>query len=266
MSIVTTKDELLSLFSDLGLKTGDDIMVHSSMRTLGHVVNGALDVIDALVECVDINKGTILMPSHTGQLTDPSEWTNPPLSKEHVDILTSSMLPFDKKITPIRGRGIVSETFLSYPGIRRSEHPLNSVSALGKRSSFYTNNHDFDEPEGINSPVGKLYKNNGNILGIGVNRFTAIHLAEYIADVDYLINGNPSVLYKRKNGRNIFKQIKKYPGSSDNFNKVLPILRGENLINEKNFKLGTMTYFTIRPVIDCIVDLLKSDPKLLIRG
>ena len=267
MQLVTTKEELINIFKDIGLETGSDVMVHSSMKSLGYLVNGALDVIDALIECVDINKGTVLMPTHSGQLTDPSEWIDPPIPKKDINTIKKYMLPFDKKRTPVRRRGLIPTTFLSHSNVQRSSHPLNSVSALGKKAKFYTEQHDFHAPEGINSPIGKLYKNNGKVLGIGVgvNRFTAIHLAEYLMDVDYLNNNNPTVLFENSNGKNIFRRINKYPGASENFIKILPSLRSNNLIQERDFKLGIMTCFSVKPVVDCVVDLLKQDPEFLIK-
>ena len=77
--MVTAKEDLLQLFCQLGLNITDDVMVHSSMRSLGYVVNGAVDVIDALITVVGLDEGTILMPAHTGQLSDPSGWSSPPL-------------------------------------------------------------------------------------------------------------------------------------------------------------------------------------------
>jgi aminoglycoside 3-N-acetyltransferase len=268
MSLVTTKSELVELFHELGVSKGDEIMVHSSMKSLGFVINGAIDVIDALIECVDLSKGTILMPTHTGQLTDPAYWKNPKIAKESVEMVRNSIKPFDKKLTPVRGRGVVAETLLSYPKVMRSDHPLNSVGAIGRSADFYTNSHKFDEPEGIDSPIGKLYQRNGSILGIGVgfDKFTAIHLAEYIVDVEYLYKENPIVLSGCKDGVNYFECIKKYPNNSDNFIKVLPILRDNNLIKEVSFKNGIMTYFRLKPVVDHIVELLDRDPYFLVES
>jgi aminoglycoside 3-N-acetyltransferase len=265
--VVTTKKELIIAFKDIGLHTGTDLMVHSSLKSLGYVVNGASEVIDAIIECIGINQGTLLMPTHTGQLTDPSFWKKPVFTPSQARVIKENMLPFDKEKTQVRGRGILSTTLLTYPLVERSNHPLNSVGALGKKAKFYTEEHDFDSPEGINSPIGKLYQANGKVLGIGVgvNRFTSIHLAEYLMDLDYLYKDNPVVLYENKEGENIFNRIKKYPGDSENFNKILPTLREKKIIFEKKFKLGVLTCFSIKPVIDAIVELLQENPDFLIK-
>lgn len=265
--MVTVKEDLLTLFRRLGLQTSDDVMVHSSMSSLGYVVNGAVDVIDALLMTVGVNEGTILMPAHTGQLTDPSEWKSPPLDKESTAIVKEAMNPFDIKLTPVRGRGVIAQSFLTYTGVKRSNHPLNSVSALGKRADFYTSSHNFDEPEGLDSPIGKLYESQGKVLGlgVGVSRFTAIHLAEYIADVEYLRSNNPRVLLKREDQKNVFQTIQRYPSQSDRFTNILPILRDQDLITELEYNGKIMTCLPIKPVIDCIVHILKKDPLFLIR-
>ncbi|MDG2072931.1 MAG: AAC(3) family N-acetyltransferase [Pseudomonadales bacterium] len=63
-----------------------------------------------------------------------------------------------------------------------------------------------DEPEGLESPTERLYENNGKVLGngVGVSPFTAIHLAEWIANLEYLSLNKPGVLFKRQNQKNIF--------------------------------------------------------------
>ena len=264
--MITTKDDLINLFLRLGLRENDDVFVHSSLSSLGYVVNGPSDVIEALFEVVGWKKGTVLMPAHTGQLTDPSEWIKPQLDKKNVDIVKANMRPLNLKLTPVRNRGLVAQSFLNYPGVTRSNHPLNSVSALGKRADFYLSSHSFDEPEGLDSPIGKLYENNGKVLGIGVgvSSFTAIHLAEFLADLDYLNVDNPTVLFKRENEQNTFRTIKKYPGSSEKFTNILPLLREKKIITELKFNENVMTCLSIKPVIECVVDTLKKNPLFLI--
>ena len=263
---ITTKNDLKELFYKLGLSSGDDIMVHSSLSSLGYVVNGALDVIDALVEVVG-KSGTILMPAHTGQLTDPTEWNSPQVSEKFIEIIKKNMNTFNAALTQVRSRGIISSTFLSYPEVMRSDHPLNSVSALGERSEYYTNEHYFDEPEGINSPIGKLYKNNGKVLllGVGLKRCTAIHLAEYIADVEYLYINNPVVLKENIGGNNKFVPIKKYPGTSEYFDKYIPELNDKGYLVKENFRSGDVILFEMKHVVDFIVSRLHLDPQCLIK-
>ena len=163
--------------------------------------------------------------------------------------------------------GVIPSIFLTYPGVNRSNHPLNSVSAIGSKSLYYTSEHDFHEPEGINSPVGKLYKKNGKVLllGVGLSSCTAIHLAEYIADVDYLYNDNPVVLKDNIEGLNNFVQIKKYPGTSEFFDQYITELNDKDYFINKKFGLANIIIFEIKPVIDFFVAKLQDNPHCLIK-
>ena len=67
IELVTNKVELVKLFHRLELSEGDNVMVHFSMISLGVWVIGAVDVAEALIECIGLDKDTILMPVHSGQ-------------------------------------------------------------------------------------------------------------------------------------------------------------------------------------------------------
>jgi aminoglycoside 3-N-acetyltransferase len=59
----------------LGLRAGMHVIVHSSYKSLGHVIGGPAAVILAL-EKVVTESGTILMPTFTESLCDPSTEEN----------------------------------------------------------------------------------------------------------------------------------------------------------------------------------------------
>ena len=261
---LTTKDDLVSAFNTLGVSEGIEVMVHSSMSSLGYVVNGALDVIDALLEAVG-PEGTLLMPAHTGQLTDPADWKDPELSPAWVDSVRRNMKPYDPRLTPVRNRGLVAQTFLSYPGVLRSSHPLNSIAAKGKYAFEYIEKHHFDESEGPNSPCGVLYDRKGSVLLLGVSlaSCTALHLAEFLADVPHLYQSSPSVLKVDEAGFKGFFRMKRYPGSSQNFVNLLEEAKREKIIYEVEFGSATLLFFRIRPIVDLLVGKLQEDPKYL---
>ena len=71
---VLTKKELKQIFKKVGVKNGMKLMVHSSLSKLGYIVNGAEDVIDALLEIISLRKGTLFIPTHSSQLTNPVHW------------------------------------------------------------------------------------------------------------------------------------------------------------------------------------------------
>ncbi len=263
---ITTKNDLVEVFGQLGLKQGMEVMVHSSLKSLGFVVNGPLDVIDALLQVIG-KEGTLLMPSHTGQLTDPAEWKNPPLPSEEVEVVRRCMNPFDPKTTPIRNRGVIPQVFLMYPNVSRSHHPLNSVLAQGRQAESYTQSHPLHSSEGMESPIGKMYQRGGYMILIGVTlaQCTAIHLAEFIADVSYLKKKSLKVLCRGKDGNNEFVHLERYPNGSEHFDKVRRETQGQGLFKEINFRSGTLIMFSIKPVVDFVVRRLKEDEEYLLK-
>ena len=71
-----TEDRLVEDLATLGLGPGAVVLVHTSLSRLGWVSGGAVAVIIALQRAVR-SYGTILMPTHSGGLSDPALWENP---------------------------------------------------------------------------------------------------------------------------------------------------------------------------------------------
>lgn len=65
-----TRASLARQMRENGLTLGGTVLVHSSLSSLGWVAGGPVAVIQALLDCVG-PQGTIVMPTHSGDLTDP---------------------------------------------------------------------------------------------------------------------------------------------------------------------------------------------------
>ena len=76
--------------------------------------------------------------------------------------------------------GKTAEMFRKWPGALRSDHPARSFAALGKKVAYLIENHSLEDIFGETSPLGKLYKLNGQILliGVGYDKCTSLHLAD----------------------------------------------------------------------------------------
>lgn len=161
MSPVNTAASLAADFRALGLQSGTILMVHSSLGRVGWTQRGPATVIQALLEVLG-PAGTLVMPAESPQLSDPT----------NQDV-------FDPQATPTT-MGAIAEAFRSYPGTRRSSHPLVSVCANGRHAQEITAEHALELCEGRGTPFEKLYDLDAwtLLLGVGFNRCTSLHYAE----------------------------------------------------------------------------------------
>jgi len=170
-------------FMALGVKPGDIIIIHSSLSNIGWTVGGPVSVIRALMQTLT-PEGTLVMPTFSGDNSEPSKWENPPVPESWWDTIRKEMPAFEPDITPTRGMGTIVDTFRRWPNVLRSNHPMSSFAAWGKHAKFITENHELIGDLGEGSPISRLYELNGQILLVGVNHEnnSSIHLAEYRSD------------------------------------------------------------------------------------
>ncbi len=175
-----TVSSLTDDLKQLGVKRGDMIIVHSALSSLGWVCGGAQAVVEALIKTVG-EEGTLIMPAQSPDWSDPEEWCEPEIPQEWWSIIKKEMPAFDPAVTPTQEMGAVAEYFRTYPGVIRSSHPLESFCAWGKHKEFVTKEQPLDFAMGENSPLEKIYSQDGKVLliGVGYNSNTSMHLSEH---------------------------------------------------------------------------------------
>jgi aminoglycoside 3-N-acetyltransferase len=159
-----TKKQIQDVLLRSGMKVGNHLLVHSSLRQVGPIDGGADALIDALLETVG-SEGTLAMPAFN--------YTRP--------------LPvpyFDVRSTPSRA-GILTEIYRKRPETLRSLHPTHSVAAQGRRAAEFLADHLKYMAFGVGSPIDRMMQAGGYVLLIGVTHLanSCIHIGESYSGV-----------------------------------------------------------------------------------
>ncbi|GIE81355.1 AAC(3) family N-acetyltransferase [Actinoplanes philippinensis] len=181
-----TRNALVADLSGLGVPEGGILLVHCSMRRLGWVDGGAATLLAAL-RAVCGPAGTLVMPAQTpnNSLTSPVYRAATAGMTDAERLAYEDGMPgFDRDVTPSYGVGGLAEHLRSQPGALRSRHPQTSFAALGPAAGEVVGVHDLDCHLGERSPLGTLYRLGATVLllGVGMDKCTALHLAEYRLD------------------------------------------------------------------------------------
>ena len=213
-----TRDSLAHDLRTLGIGAGMTLEVHSSLSKLGWVCGGSVSVVQALMDVVT-ETGTLLMPTHSPNYTDPANWCNPPVPQEWWPILYEQMPAFDPRLTPSWGMGLVAETFRTWPEVLRSSHPAVSFAAWGRHAQTLTSDHSLDYSLGEQSPLARLYELDGSalLLGVSYESCTSLHLAEYRAPHPTLVTEGGPIL---ENGRRVWKTYQDIELDADQFPEI----------------------------------------------
>ncbi|MGV9342021.1 aminoglycoside N(3)-acetyltransferase [Streptomyces sp. NPDC003688] len=175
-----TRDTISAKLRELGVEPGETLLVHSSLSSLGWVNGGPVAVVQGLLDALGPT-GTLTVPAHSADLSDPAYWRNPPVPEEWWDEIRTTMPVYDPRITPTLGMGVIPETVRTWPGALRSAHPQTSFAALGPRAAEITEGHAPDCRLGEHSPLARLERVGARVLllGVGYGSCTSFHLAEY---------------------------------------------------------------------------------------
>ncbi len=166
--MLTAKD-IARAYAELGVKSGDSVLTHSSFKSLGPVENGADTVVQGILQAVG-PEGTVIFPTLCQQ-----DWGHV-YENWHMDA------PSDV--------GYLTNYFRKLPGARRSDQATHSVAALGKEAEWLTATHGQsglrygifgDTCFSADSPWEKMYAMNTHMVFMGCSFIycTIKHLAEY---------------------------------------------------------------------------------------
>lgn len=163
----------LSLIADLqrlGVRPGDVLMVHASLRTLGPVVGGAAVVVHALLDAVGPDGTLVAYVDFEPFFEDDDE----------------EIPAFDGRIaSAARDHGVLHEVLRTWPGALRSPHPDAGVVTIGRLAEWLVREHPFHYGYGPGTPFARAVEANVRVLMLGapLDTITLLHHAEHLADI-----------------------------------------------------------------------------------
>jgi aminoglycoside 3-N-acetyltransferase len=254
ISASVSKEDIKTGLRELGLKKGDAVGVHSSLSQFGYVEGGAGAVIDALLEVVG-EEGTIVMPTHSSNLLKVE------MSPEQKAMGVSwlfRILPYDPEKTPCT-TGLIPETFRKRKGTVRSAHPVTSLAAKGSKAKEIVE----AGRESVRGGWQKLLDVGGYVLllGVGLDRCTAMHLAENRVQF-------PRHILEKVTPPKEF--VEKYPekewewdfGPYPDFAKLEEPCREHCIMKTVKVGEATLKLIRLRELIDLYTEYLTKNPDL----
>lgn len=254
-----TVESLIEDLRRLGVREGDSLIVHSSLSKIGWVSGGAVAVIQALMQAVT-PEGNLVMPTHSGDYSEPSKWMLPPVPESWWETIRETMPAFDPKTTPSRGMGAIPECFRTFESVRRSDHPALSFAAWGKNADWIVRGHSLEFSLGERSPLARLYDLDGKVLLLGVmhDSNTSFHLAENrVPNPPLTWEGAPVM----ENGERVWRKYREVAFDTDRFDEI-----GEDFEADCEVKIGKVgvaesRLFRQRDAVDYAVGWLNRHPR-----
>ena len=168
-------DDLLQGFRDIGVRQGDALFFHSSLRSFGRVEGGPEAVIDAAVAAVGA-KGTVAVPTFVQKLN--GEYASYSARAEVWDV--------EKSRSDV---GRITEVFRRRPEAVRSDDPCNSMAAIGAEARAVMCRHHLargratpweERSYGHGSPWDWLVERNAVylLMGVAMNACSLLHYVQ----------------------------------------------------------------------------------------
>lgn len=232
-----TQAEIVQGVRQTGLHTGDVVLVHSAMRTMGRVLGGADAVVAAVLEVVG-KRGTLVVPTFTFAHEREDEPVIDPRSDP------SEM-------------GAITEAARTYPQALRSTAYRHSFAAIGRRAEVITCVDPALPVFDLRSSFGVMLALDTQIfmLGMTYSSCTSFHFAEWLCEVPYRRTIDIDVKIRRADGKVIPQvmtdyQPHTYTGTRHpDFNKLGRMLEERRLVGISAIGNAVVRRFSMRDLV-----------------
>lgn len=231
-------DDLCSL----GIRPGDIVLVHSSLKSLGVVPGGPETVIRGILNAIG-DAGTLLMPA---------------LSYMQVPHHIHNTLQTPSNV------GTLPEYFRKREGTLRSVHPTHSVCGIGKAAGkLFANHHRDSTPCGPNSPLNLMIELDAKIimLGCGLCPNTTMHALEEYVPPPYLFGEDCAYTITDWSGKTYTKTYRKhgFQGWRQRYDRIIEVPNAE-IVRTGKVMDADVFLLNSRALKSAVLAKLKEEP------
>ena len=223
---------------DLGLKPGDTVLVHASMKAL-NTARTPEEIIEDIQQVLG-GEGTLLFPALTYESVNRDQ---PVFDSETAEPCV----------------GLLPSTFRKMPGVERSVHPTHSVCARGRLAHTLTVGHAMDDTAvGPHSPFMLLPVYGGKLLFIG----DVLHACTMMHGVEDIVQ--PPYIRRVKTRFTVNGQEREYI-ANDDYGWGAEFQRIGDLLEEPDIRRGTLgegpaTLIDARALLAAALMRMRAEP------
>lgn len=254
-----TQQQLVEDLREIGLASGNLVLVHASLGAIGPIEGGPETLVAAFQEVLG-STGTLLVPNFTFPDEGGSEATSP--TEEALE--EGAALPLydpTRPPSPAYWTSGFGETVRYSPGAVRSDHPTYAFAALGAEAEALTAGVPFHYPLGSDGPLARLHQRNGWILLIGVGHVLnlSLHLAEIWANVPYIHRSSPV-----RNSAGTEIAMLGSPDCSAGFARIEPVLRQSRISRRGYIGNAESQLMRQQQTVSMAIAMLQGSPAALL--
>lgn len=237
------------LLDDAGIPPDGVLFMHSAFRALAAQGFRAEEFIEGLIAYMD--RGTLVMPTMTWRVVTPEQ-------------------PIFDEMSTASHVGIIPELFRLHYATHRSLHPTHSVAARGRFATALTATHHVgDTPCAMNSPYGIARGTDAHVLllGVGMERCTAMHHAEEAAAIDTYLDPPEAAVPFHLHGRDGSvheMRLRRHLKLRRDFPQFSPRLEARGMLRRGDFHGTTWQAFAQADLLDEVEGALRRDPNAII--
>jgi aminoglycoside 3-N-acetyltransferase len=205
--------ELANDFRKLGIRAGDTVMLHASVRAVGEVAGGP-DAIHLALKSALTPEGTLMMYASCPRYYDEVGRGN--LTAEQEREIREKLPVFDPLTArSARDNGALVELLRTYPDSRVNPHVARFVF-WGKQTGHLISPQPWNYALGSDSPLERFLLLDGKIVLLGSDHdaVTFLHYVEHIVEIP----GKRVARYEVpvvENGRRIWRAMEEFDTSGD---------------------------------------------------